>query len=425
MAFKSELKVQSDKIQLGLGLHPAGTRALDGSLARFSSGSPAGALDVGADGLLGTDPGSIPLISRPIPSCPVTPCSEKVAASVAVRRIPLRNLPARVYEHPFDREALAKLEAAPALPRLTRRLYEATGDRLLLLMSMANRIRVSPRQFRHLHDLFMEAKRILDVDEDVQLYVEQAYLLNAYTMGIEHKQVVVTTELIDRLTDDEIVWILGHELGHVKSEHVLFLTIARFFPSLADAVGRATLGIGQLVGLPLQLLLLDWMRKSELTADRAGLLVCQDVDVSVKALARLAGVPRRYLPEISMEEIRAQTSDYEALTEVDANKFFQFYGQAFSTHPWLAIRMRELDEWSGEPYARVMREFGASGSGVRTGDSGVRTGDSGLRTGDSGLRTADSGVRTGEQRRCSACGAVNGIDDFLCLWCGEPFTSAR
>lgn len=332
-----------------------------------------------------------------------------------MRRARLRNLSSDAYEHPFDKNALDKLKKTPALPHATRRLYELTSDRMLLVMSMANRIRVSPRQFRALHKLFIEAKDILHVEEDVDLFVEQAYMLNAYTAGIERKQIVLTTEIIDRFTEEELLFVIGHELGHVKSEHVLYQTIARFLPILVEAIGRATLGVGQLLGLPFQLVLLDWMRKAELTADRAGLLVAQDVEVSIRALARLAGVPERFLSEISMEEIRSQAAEYEALgKDDDLNRIYQVYGQAFHSHPWLAIRMKELDVWAGEPYERIMARYGVNGN-----QDGFSISPHVPRPRSGSQFSPDSADVSGDTV-CPSCGTHNTENALLCFGCGTP-----
>ncbi|MGB9977622.1 MAG: M48 family metalloprotease [Thermovenabulum sp.] len=73
--------------------------------------------------------------------------------------------------------------------------------------------------------------------------------------------------------------------------------MAQVFPILGEIVGSITLGAGKLLSTGLQIALLNWVRMSEFTADRAGLLTCQDPEVAASALMKLAGVPQKILTE--------------------------------------------------------------------------------------------------------------------------------
>jgi Zn-dependent protease with chaperone function len=66
---------------------------------------------------------------------------------------------------------------------------------------------------------------------------------NAYTTGFTHPVVVVTSGLLEIVDDEELQFILGHELGHVKCGHVLYMTMAEYLRELLEAIGNMTLGI--------------------------------------------------------------------------------------------------------------------------------------------------------------------------------------
>jgi Zn-dependent protease with chaperone function len=99
--------------------------------------------------------------------------------------------------------------------------------------------------------------------------------VNAFTAGVERPIVVVTSGAVDLLTHEELAFLIGHELGHIKSGHVLYHQMADILPLLGSIVASATLGMGGLVSTGIQLALLNWYRMSEFPADRAGLLVCK------------------------------------------------------------------------------------------------------------------------------------------------------
>ena len=59
------------------------------------------------------------------------------------------------------------------------------------------------------------------------LYIAPGHI-NAFTAGTEKPLIVVHSGAIDSLTDDELLFVIAHELGHVKSGHVLYYQIAQF-----------------------------------------------------------------------------------------------------------------------------------------------------------------------------------------------------
>jgi Zn-dependent protease with chaperone function len=114
--------------------------------------------------------------------------------------------------------------------------------------------------------------------------------------------VVVTSALLDRCTPEETRAVIGHELGHLKCEHSVWLTIAGLAADL-PVVGASARGVLQ-----------RWRLAAELTCDRAALLVAQDSTIVAGALLKLVagtGVDRL----LSAEAFMQQSLDYEAALE--------------------------------------------------------------------------------------------------------------
>jgi len=95
--------------------------------------------------------------------------------------------------------------------------------------------------------------------------------------------------LLELMDDDEVMAVTGHELGHIKCGHALYKMMARGLKPLVEMAGRATLGIGSVVGAGVEAALLAWDRRSELSADRAALLTMQDPHPCIAMLMKLAG----------------------------------------------------------------------------------------------------------------------------------------
>lgn len=259
------------------------------------------------------------------------------------RRFP--GLNSAALQHPYDRAALGALQRVPGLDIVMRKFIELFPERVAYIQNVAQTVRVSPTQCSQLYAQLQEACAILDVREP-ELYVAQYPAPNAYTSGHNHPYIVITTGVLDLMSEDEILAVIAHELGHIKSGHVLYKTMARVIGLLLTIIGDMTLGIGRLVGRTLEATLLEWDRKSEFTADRAALLTVQDPQVMLTLMMKFAGGTLFQRNQMSASEFLKQADLYE---EVDANLLDRIYKTLLITplnHPLTIVRAKEIVSWA-------------------------------------------------------------------------------
>ncbi len=206
---------------------------------------------------------------------------------------------------------------------------------------MGQSIHVTPRQCGKIYQLFKEATDILDMSEP-DLFIVSSPVINAFTFGAERPFIIINSALVDLLDEDELLAVLAHELGHVKSGHALYRSIAYVLSGLASRV----FGIGGLASMGLTASLFDWSRKSELTADRAELLVVQDVDVCLRLNMKMAGGSRTIYAQTDHQEFLQQADVYEELDYSTLNKVYKLIQELWLTHPVPVFRAKEINAWS-------------------------------------------------------------------------------
>ena len=252
-------------------------------------------------------------------------------------------LPAQ-FQHPHDAAATEALGSVPGLDTVVSKVLEHGLERLYYLENLADNVRVTPRMLPRLHRYLGWGCRILDVDEP-ELYVNMDPTPNAYTFGHKNPFIVITSGLVDLLSDEELMFTVGHELGHIKAGHVLYTVLARNIASIVTAIGQATLGLGSLLGQGLVVALHDWYRKAELTADRAGLLCVQDLDPCLSTMMKLAGGGGRLWDEMDKHEFLRQIDDYDDADRSTVNRAYKMWLTAWRTHPFPILRAKELRTW--------------------------------------------------------------------------------
>ena len=142
-------------------------------------------------------------------------------------------------------------------------------ERVLRLQFTGSALKVNKNNFPDIYALLEEACDNLQLNHLPELYITWDYSVNGFTTGSENPLIVLHSGAVDLLTPEELLWLIGHEVGHIKSGHMLYHEMGEIIPIMGDIIGSATLGIGGIVGMGLEAALFHWHRMSELTADRA------------------------------------------------------------------------------------------------------------------------------------------------------------
>jgi Zn-dependent protease with chaperone function len=171
-----------------------------------------------------------------------------------------------------------------------------------------------------------------------RVYISRQPGLNAYAFGLGSPKVVVLhSPLLQVMDEDEMRFVVGHELGHVRLGHTWLNSL-----------------VGGLAGIPSQFALsallamafLWWNRACEHSADRAGLLACASLPKAESALVKLA-VGAALDSPAAMER---------ALRSVDAEDDHPLaaLSESLSTHPMMIRRIEQLREYAtSESYVRL------------------------------------------------------------------------
>jgi Zn-dependent protease with chaperone function len=185
--------------------------------------------------------------------------------------------------------------------------------------------------------IISESKKRLQV-EPVDIFIAPHRSLNAYTFGLSSPKAIVLHSALFRVMDaEEIQFILGHEMGHVALGHTWLNSL-----------------IGGMAGIPapyaasylLALIFRWWNRSCEFSADRAGLLACNQPAKAVRALVKLeagsVAISQEALERI-LEKI--QTEDDHPLSSLL---------ELTATHPMIIKRIEQIRKYTVSPeYRRI------------------------------------------------------------------------
>jgi Zn-dependent protease with chaperone function len=174
--------------------------------------------------------------------------------------------------------------------------------------------------------------------EALNIFIIPSNSLNAYTFGMDSpKAIVLYSALFKILDPDEIQFVLGHEMGHVKLGHTWLNTLVGGMAGIPSSLGAAAI---------MELAFRWWNRACEFSADRAGILACGNPNKAISALVKLeAGPAARSQAGIQAAVQHIETEDDDILHNFE---------ELLASHPMIAKRISEIRDYSNtQAYHRL------------------------------------------------------------------------
>lgn len=254
------------------------------------------------------------------------------------------------YEHKFDKKAHETLNKIPGLEKYCRNELKDNWERRYKLVHTGSSIKVTRNQFPKVYEILEQVCNNIYLKTIPDLYIQSGLHINAFTFGSERPSIWLTSGAVEYLTPDELVCIIGHEAGHIKSGHVLYKMMARKITKWGTFLTDITLGLGGMLQESIESSFMYWNRMSEFTADRAGLLACQDINTAISLEMKLSGVPPKLYDEMDLNEFIKQAQEFNSFDSDALDSYYKELLTIDRTHPWTVVRAFELLKWveSGE-----------------------------------------------------------------------------
>ena len=214
---------------------------------------------------------------------------------------------AQGFAHPADRAATAAIRSVSGLDMVVKLFTEHGYERRVCQLLLGNAVRLDDDQLPGLWAVQRRCAKVLDVDPCPKLYLTQEPVGNGLTIGTKEPLTLVSSGLVSSYSQQELAAVLGHEMGHVLSDHVGLMTTFLLVQMILSGVIR-TVPLAGVPLLALYLALLEWSRAAELTSDRASAIVTGEPLVVCGALMRMAGGP---VENLRLDAFISQATEYE------------------------------------------------------------------------------------------------------------------
>jgi Peptidase family M48 len=248
-------------------------------------------------------------------------------------------------QHPLDRQAIASLKRVRGFEFFFTKFVDAGVERMEYQLRAGSSVRVGPRQLPSVHAHLQAACAALGVAEP-ELYVCSGGL-HSITAGPNHPYIVLMSGVLGLMDDDELAALIAHEVGHVAAGHLMYKSMADAVDFFGGVANDFSLGFSKFVTTPVQVGLLTWDRWSELTADRAALLVVREPRVCLSMLMKLAAGTRGAAESLDLDAYIDQVHAYKFDVEQTLSDRVYNFGATVQRGglPFTIQRAKALLEW--------------------------------------------------------------------------------
>ena len=244
-----------------------------------------------------------------------------------------------------DRKALAELLADASFSSTVNRLLAELKPHNSRKQLLTKALKLTRGMMPGLYEVTDRCAQTLQLEAEIEIYVNQDGRFNAacYPPVKEKVLLVVTSALLEKFSQDELAFVLGHELGHYLFEHTRF-PVDYILENNGGSLS------------PLHAMkLYAWIRNAEVTADRVGMVCCRDFDVAANTFFKLSSGITSSSFQFSVKDYLAQLEDLRhevAQQETDPQDWF-------STHPFNPMRLKALEVFTrGRPYFSLIGQSG-------------------------------------------------------------------
>jgi len=192
-------------------------------------------------------------------------------------------------------------------------------------------IRLHERQLPAIYAIVERCSRELGM-RTPHVFVREDPYTCVTSMGLgEPYSIVVSSSWLPHLDDQELAFLIGRELGHIAAGHSRIT-------SLFSASGKENPFISIVFGA--------WLRRTEYTADRVGLLCCGSIEAAARAIFTC-----------SFRQVSKKV-DYSAFIdqriEVQSDPTLKL-GELLGQEPYATNRLRQLETFAASPLYRDWR----------------------------------------------------------------------
>ena len=258
----------------------------------------------------------------------------------------LKGIQVDSYIHPDEKKAWKLITGAVWLKAFLSWAGSIETRIILKAELLGSAVEASEEKMPELYKNMYKACEVLDYDKKPRIFIVHSSALRTRIFYDDTPLIIVPDYMLGAYDSDMMLFEMGRCVTHLKKEQCQTeMLLLNSVPLLSRIPGVGSIAVP---------IVCSWIRKAELTADRGGLLACQEQWTAEKTLMRNAGVPAELISRDILPEYHNKVKDISFITGLA-----QGLKQLNKLHNLNNDRILEIARWysSGE-YSSILKKYG-------------------------------------------------------------------
>jgi Zn-dependent protease with chaperone function len=262
------------------------------------------------------------------------------------------------FTHPAEHKSLHKIQKLIIGEKAILDNHDLVKERLSIPDLSGKTVMVTERQFPEIYKIINEAAYLLNIPAPAT-YIFDSYFYNVDSEGYKTPRLEISSRTVADFSEEELKFLIGSKMAHIACGHLKYEVIIEGMLEVIPKIDSVPL-IGnfismlpatQAVEMYYKINFFDWYRNSILSADRFGLLFCQSLESSVRALLKLILNNQELVDSVNLQDYLGQRENINTLLGIVA-----FYTKSDEAVPYGQERIINLFDFTHQNYYGLLRE---------------------------------------------------------------------
>ena len=217
-----------------------------------------------------------------------------------------------LFQYFKEKDLVNKIKENIVLEKDVVKMYTSINEKKIIPDLLGKTVKVSKKQFKEINMYIEEICNVLEMDRMVSAYVYEDFYYGVESKGISNPWIEISAKTIEDFSEKQLKFLIAKELYNIKFNKT-------YYSILIDAYIKGSKFIkitnSSMTEEAIKLLFYKWSRTMNFSSDNFGLVICGDIQESIKAILLTILNNKKLVKSINICEYIKQADEINRLND--------------------------------------------------------------------------------------------------------------
>lgn len=246
-----------------------------------------------------------------------------------------------------DASAMNAIKILPGFSKIMEFIAANSVEKFYRIIYTSSNLKLTAKNAPKVYKIYSDACEMFELEKMPEIFIERNYSYRTQVFGIENPIIIVSTPLLENLSDEMLACYLAADIAGIKAGH----GIMSFVDTLFNNFGALIPVPREVYAYPMN----QWNKQKYYTYDRARLLMSENFEL----VSKLIGIDETTDGILAATPLEERLEQGKEFLDLSGNKALaKSFLTVYSGIPWNSSRLIDLYNWheSGE-FHRIIQNY--------------------------------------------------------------------